>query len=130
LGATVLVATHTLSEAEAICDRVAIIRHGKVFAAGSVAELTSRMTLSTVFDLVVLGTPDRLREAVSTVPGVRDATLSVDRDRVHVSVQLGASDGVVNGVLEAIVAAGATVEACTTRRPTLDDIYRAAHAIA
>lgn len=129
LGATVLIATHTLSEAEAICHRVAIIRHGKVFAAGTMDELTSRMALSTVFDLVVQGTPDRLRQAVCAVPGVQDATVFVESEHVQISVRLGASDGIVNGVLEAIVAAGATVESCTTRRPTLDDIYRAAHAI-
>lgn len=128
LGATVLMATHALSEAEAICHRVAIIRHGKVFAAGTMDELTSRMALSTVFDLVVQGSPDRLHEAVCAVPGVQDATAVVEGERVHIDVRLGARDDIVNGILEAVLASGATVESCATRRPTLDDIYRAAHA--
>jgi len=130
LGATVLMATHTLSEAEAICSRVAIVRSGRVFAAGTIHELTSRMALSTAFDLVVQGSPERLREVVCAVPGVRDATAVVEADGVHLTVRLGGHDGVLNRVLEAILAANATVDACATRQPTLEDIYRAAHATA
>lgn len=130
LGATVLMATHTLSEAEAICQRVAIIRAGKIFAAGSLDELTSRMALSTMFDLVVEHAPDHLRESLCDVPGVQDVTVAGVGDRVEISVRLGAMEGIVNGVLQVILASGATVESCATRRPTLDDIYRAAHASA
>ncbi|HEV8304224.1 MAG TPA: ABC transporter ATP-binding protein [Gemmatimonadales bacterium] len=38
-GGTVLMSTHTLEVAEAMCDQVAIIQHGKIVAAGTVAEL-------------------------------------------------------------------------------------------
>jgi ABC-2 type transport system ATP-binding protein len=38
-GGTVLMSTHTLEVAEAMCDRVAIIQHGKIIAAGTMAEL-------------------------------------------------------------------------------------------
>ena len=38
-GGTVLMSTHTLEVAEAMCDRVAIMQHGKVVAQGTVTEL-------------------------------------------------------------------------------------------
>jgi ABC-2 type transport system ATP-binding protein len=38
-GGTVLMSTHTLEVAEAMCDQIAIIQHGKVVAAGTVADV-------------------------------------------------------------------------------------------
>lgn len=38
-GGTVLMSTHTLEVAEAMCDRVAIMQHGKIVAQGTVTEL-------------------------------------------------------------------------------------------
>jgi ABC-2 type transport system ATP-binding protein len=88
MGYTVLLATHTLSEAQAICHRVAIIRHGKVVAAGSMDELSARMALSTVFELVVAGTAGRLRDAIGTVPGIQDVRARRGRPGAA-EVQLG-----------------------------------------
>ncbi|MBZ5547759.1 MAG: ABC transporter ATP-binding protein [Acidobacteriia bacterium] len=42
-GKTVFFSTHILSDAEALCDRVAVINHGELRGVGAVAELTSRM---------------------------------------------------------------------------------------
>jgi ABC-2 type transport system ATP-binding protein len=41
-GGTVLMSTHTLEVAEAMCDRIAIMQHGKIVAAGTMAELRSQ----------------------------------------------------------------------------------------
>ena len=121
-------ATHTLWEAEAICHRVAIIRHGKIVVAGSMEELSARMALAPALELVVAGTADGLRDVICTVPGIQDVAVLVEGGRARLTVQLGAQDGALDRVLRAVLNAGAQVESCTTRRPTLDDIYRAAHA--
>jgi len=47
-GATVVLVTHFLEEAEALCDRIAVLDEGRVVAAGSVAELAQRSGLPTV----------------------------------------------------------------------------------
>jgi ABC-2 type transport system ATP-binding protein len=130
LGATVLVATHTLTEAEALCDRVAIIRHGKLVAAGSMDELTASMALATTFELVVAGADDRLRPALSAVPDVQTVHTAAEGDRLRVSVAMRSRMADLNGVLQVVLDAGARVESCATRPPTLDDVYRAAHAAA
>jgi len=46
---TVFLTTHTLSVAEAVCDRIAIINHGKIVAAGTTAELKKESALEDVF---------------------------------------------------------------------------------
>ncbi|MBV9475636.1 MAG: ABC transporter ATP-binding protein [Acidobacteria bacterium] len=48
-GKTVLLTTHTLSVAEAVCDRIAIINRGKIVASGSTAELKREHALEDVF---------------------------------------------------------------------------------
>lgn len=128
LGATVVIATHTLSEAQALCDRVAIIRHGRVFAAGSMDELTKQMALTTRFELVVAGSADRLRASLVGSPSLQDVVIDTEGDRIRLTavMPLGAAD--LNGILKAVLDADARVESCITRQPTLDDIYRVAHA--
>jgi ABC-2 type transport system ATP-binding protein len=46
---TVLLTTHTMSVAEAVCDRIAIINHGRIIATGTTAELKSDRALEDVF---------------------------------------------------------------------------------
>jgi len=48
-GKTVFLTTHTLSVAEAVCDRIAIINHGKIVASGTTAELKSDRALEDAF---------------------------------------------------------------------------------
>jgi ABC-2 type transport system ATP-binding protein len=48
-GKTVLLTTHTLSVAEAVCDRIAIINRGKIVAEGTTAELKRDSALEDVF---------------------------------------------------------------------------------
>jgi ABC-2 type transport system ATP-binding protein len=46
---TVFLTTHTISVAEAVCDRIAIINHGRIIATGTTAELKSDRALEDVF---------------------------------------------------------------------------------
>lgn len=48
-GKTILLTTHTLSVAEAVCDRIAIINRGRIVAAGTTAELKKDSALEDVF---------------------------------------------------------------------------------
>ncbi len=128
LGYTALVATHSLAEAEAICPRVAIIRHGRIVASGSMEELTRRMRLGDVFEVVIGGQADHLREAILAVPGVSTVSVTDLGGGSRVEVGITARDGVLNPLLETVLQSGAPIESSAMRRPTLDDVYRAAHA--
>ena len=129
LGHTVLLATHMLSEAQALSNRIAIIRHGKVFAEGTIDELTDRMMLSNTVELVIRGAADMASDAVRQTAGVGAITVLPERDGARLRVNFASADGTLDRLLRAVMETGAHVESCVTQRPSLDDVYRAAHAI-
>jgi ABC-2 type transport system ATP-binding protein len=70
-GRTVVVATHYLEEAEALCDRIAIVAAGRVIAVGSPRELIARSNAMPSVTLVTSAPIERAR--LARVPGVIDA---------------------------------------------------------
>jgi ABC-2 type transport system ATP-binding protein len=130
LGRTVVLATHTLFEAERICDRIAIMRGGRLVVSGTLEELRARQGIGTVLELVVMGSAERVRQSVCAVQGVSGLTVIDESGRIQLAVRLapGADASVVTPVLRSILDAGARIESTTTRQPDLDDIYRASHA--
>jgi len=82
-GHTVLLTTHYLDEAEALCDRVAIIDHGVVIASGAPSDLMARSSAVQRLTVTATGPVDlealRGLEAVTDVAGtVRQAVLQTD----------------------------------------------------
>ncbi len=68
-GVTVLLTTHYIEEADALCDRVAIIDHGRIIAEGTPTELKARVRA----DLVQLETSDGVDPAaIAALPGVQE----------------------------------------------------------
>jgi ABC-2 type transport system ATP-binding protein len=57
---TVFLTTHTLSVAEAVCDRIAIINRGRIVASGTTAELKSDRALEEVFLELTYDTSERV----------------------------------------------------------------------
>ncbi len=69
-GVTVLLTTHYIEEADALCDRIAIIDHGKIIATGTPSELKARVRA----DLVTIQTAEALTpERLAAIPGVQEA---------------------------------------------------------
>lgn len=111
-GATQLVSSHLLPEIEAICDRVCIVRHGKLVAIESIEALQRRSVhrVTVTFESPVdPGEFERL-------PGVQDVISS------DVSLTLTVS-GSMNVVIKAI--ALHTVSAFESHPPTLEEIFLA-----
>jgi ABC-2 type transport system ATP-binding protein len=127
LGCTVLLATHTLSEAEAMCDRVAIIHRGRIVESGTTAELRSRVPVHTVLELTISGDPEQARSAACTVAGVTRADVLGEPDHAQLTVTIATGRDAVTDVLRAVLAADVRVLSTTTHRPALEDIYRAVH---
>ena len=109
-GRTVLLSSHILSEVEALCDRVTIIRAGKVVESGTLAELRhlTRTEISFVHDPA--------KEAgVTALPGTHD--LVIDEGRVRFTVD---SDRVAD-VLPDLGRLG--VQGLTVAPPSLEDLF-------
>jgi ABC-2 type transport system ATP-binding protein len=71
-GTTILVCTHNLSEAEELADRIAIIRHGRLIAEGTAAELRARMLGPAVFELKLAGAAEGLAAVMGKLVEVVD----------------------------------------------------------
>jgi ABC-2 type transport system ATP-binding protein len=119
-GKTVLLTTHYMDEAERLCDRVAIVDHGKVIALGTPRQLIARVAGHEVVEFAVVGAAGGLDEAaLQALPGVRRvrrarAGFALTVDRVHVTVP---------ALLDGLARAGATLEHLTTHSATLEEVF-------
>ena len=107
-GQTVFLSSHALSEVEALCGRVAILREGRLIATGSLAEmrLDGALTLEATF---ATSAPD-----LSDLPGVVDLTREGTLLRCRVT-------GPVGPVLAALAEAGAI--RLVSHEPTLEELF-------
>jgi len=106
---TVLLSSHILAEVEALCDRVTIIRDGRVVETGTLTDLRHLTRTSISADLAAR--PDGMRE----LPGVHD--LEIDGTRVRCEVETHLLDG----VLRYLTSLG--VRSLTSQPPTLEQLF-------
>ena len=109
-GSTVFLSSHVMPEVERLCDRVGIIREGRLVAVEDVGDLKARAirTLDIRFARPVPG------EAFAGLPGVQ--RIEVQGDLVHLTVA---------GHLDAVVKAAALYEVVdiTSNEPTLEEVF-------
>jgi ABC-2 type transport system ATP-binding protein len=108
-GRTVLLSSHILAEAEALCDRVSIIRLGRTVQSGSLAELRhlTRTSIGVETQRPVTG--------LDGLAGVHD--LRADDGRVHFDVDTDALDGVLRHLT------GFGVRSLSSAPPTLEELF-------
>jgi|SRR5450755_400601 ABC-2 type transport system ATP-binding protein len=109
-GRTVLLSSHILSEVEALCDRVTIIRKGATVQTGTLADLR-QLTRTAVTAELAAAPPDGL----SDLPGVHD--LQVEGARVHCQVDTVS----INDLLIRLTQLG--IRTLTSQPPTLEDMF-------
>jgi len=108
-GRTVLLSSHILSEVEALCDRVTIIRGGRTVETGTLAEL--RHLTRTSISAELAGPPAGL----DLLPGVHG--LDIEGNRVRCEVDTDKLDG----LLRQLISTG--VRGLTSQPPTLEELF-------
>jgi ABC-2 type transport system ATP-binding protein len=108
-GRTVLLSSHILSEVEALCDRVTIIRDGRAVESGTLADLRHLTRTSVAAELA------KAPNGLAGLPGVYD--LHVDGRRVRCQVDAAGLDG----LLTHLTPFG--VRSLTSQPPTLEDLF-------
>lgn len=117
-GTTVFLTTHFMEEAERLCDRVAIVDHGKIIALHTPQGLIASLGAE---DRVIFELKGRLdEESLCTAPGV----VRVERIGERVVVY-GQRDGLVSSVVNTLEAGGTRFENLRTEQPTLEDVFLA-----
>lgn len=115
-GKTVLLTTHLMEEAERLCDRVAIIDHGRIVDIGSPAELVrrhcpERTVIATTDDA---SAADRFR----AIPGVVSVVSNGNQLTIH-----GVGDDVITHVIECLAEGRMRVIDLRTENPSLEDVF-------
>ena len=117
-GITILMSTHYMEEADALCDRIAIVADGRIAATDTPERLkrslgadTIRIRLSSALDLAQAERVERVFEGAARVRG----------DVVTVKAKDG--EGALLPVLQRAAAAGLPIVSTRVLRPTLDDVF-------
>jgi ABC-2 type transport system ATP-binding protein len=116
-GGTVLLTTHYMEEAARLCNRIAILDHGKVIARGSPDELIASLGAAQIIEVVT--SPPLDDAALLAIPGVTRSTAKADARVLYVS------DATLTLplLLELARSSGSAVKHVVTREATLEDVF-------
>jgi ABC-2 type transport system ATP-binding protein len=120
-GRTTVLTTHYMDEAEVLCDRVAIVDHGKIIAMGSPQQLIESLGAEHVVQFSLTSGKDSglTAEVLQSLPGVRDARLVEDGYELRVAELHRA----VPGLLTMIAERRLELSRLTTHSATLEDVF-------
>jgi ABC-2 type transport system ATP-binding protein len=117
---TVLLTTHYMDEAERLCDRVAIIDHGQIIAAGTPSELIACLSGHHVVEFALSDPVNNDDDgAWSRLPGVQ----SVRSEDGHFSLQVEEPHETIPALLSVVQQNGAHLVHLTTRQASLEDVF-------
>jgi ABC-2 type transport system ATP-binding protein len=120
-GRSIVLTTHYMDEAERLCDRVAIVDHGRVIALGTPRELISGLGAEHVVEFTVTGGADGALDvsALERLNGVKGARVHDGRWSLE-AVELARA---VPAILGALAERGLPLEELVTHSATLEDVF-------
>ena len=119
-GATIFLTTHYLDEADALCDRILVIDHGKIVASGTPENLKQQVS----GDAVRLSLADNSQApTVMKIVQELDGAVEVETDADVVGFRIPRGGSVLPGLLRSIDAQGIELHGVEVHRPTLDDVF-------
>ncbi len=131
-GGTVVLTTHYMDEAERLCDRVAVMDHGRVIALGSPRELIARLGADHVVEFALAdgvgvppgaggrgGAASPLEEALTALPGV----VSARRDGPHWILTVTEPHRALPALMAELERRGVEMTELRTHHATLEDLF-------
>jgi ABC-2 type transport system ATP-binding protein len=118
-GRTVLITTHYMDEAERLCDRVAVVDHGRVIALGSPAELIAQLGGEHLIEFALQNSATLAEEQLRSLPAV----VSVRREHETYVLAVTAPHVSVPALLQLLQGAGQDLASLTTRHASLEDVF-------
>ncbi|MCU0623878.1 MAG: ABC transporter ATP-binding protein [Gemmatimonadaceae bacterium] len=118
-GGTVVLTTHYMDEAERLCDRIAIVDHGKVIAEGTPRALVASLGAEHVIRFALVDGGDVPTALLAALPGVKLVTATDD----GVELQCTAVHETVPALLGLLAQRGQRLADLRTHAPTLEDVF-------
>jgi ABC-2 type transport system ATP-binding protein len=116
---TVMITTHYMDEADRLCDRIAIVDHGKLVALDTPMALKRSVPGSTVIEAQFLKQPADWEKTLSILPYVH----SVHSEGAGMYRVLADSSTAVTAVVEAALSADVELKSLAVQSTTLDDVF-------
>lgn len=117
---TILLTTHYMEEADQLCQRVAIMDHGRILALDTPAGLKRSVDADTIVTVHAAGDPDRLVSVMAGLDGVASASTAAGAVLVNLR---GAAPGMLPRMLTAAESAGIEVDDVSVAEPTLETVF-------
>ena len=118
-GGTILITTHYMDEAHALCDRVGIMDRGKLIALGTPRELVASLGAEHVVEFALANGGAIEQLLLASLPGVRD----VRSDDTHLHLSTSELHLTVPALLELLNRQHATLSQLGTHSATLEDVF-------
>ncbi len=116
-GGTVMLTTHYMEEAARLCDRVAIMDHGKFLAIGTPSELVASLGAREIIEFRILGEFDAW--VLQGLPGVK----TVEGKNEGYVMKVVSIDNTLPALLAAVEKRNARLHHLVTRQATLEDVF-------
>jgi ABC-2 type transport system ATP-binding protein len=120
-GTTIIVTTHTMVDADILCDRIAIIDHGKVAALDTSANLKKMISGGdrTVLNLSLSNLTATLLENIKSL----DCVQSVSQDNSTSIRLIARGDDALDNVIDGVRRFGGKIASIENLQPTLEDVF-------
>jgi ABC-2 type transport system ATP-binding protein len=119
-GQTIMLTTHYMEEADKLCDRVAIMDHGKILALDTPTDLKRSVGADTIVTVKAAGDAEQLAEAFKArLEGLTRTRALPD----GVELQVRGADRLVPRVVEAAEAGGFSLADLSVAEPTLETVF-------
>jgi ABC-2 type transport system ATP-binding protein len=115
-GATIILNTHDMAEADILCDRIGIMDRGKLIIIGTPADLKSRLG----GDVLTIASQSTACQETLQRLGYRAMAQPTDH---HLDLLVANGESLIPTLLESLRGAGIEVESVSLKKPTLDDVF-------
>jgi len=116
-GVTVLLTTHYMDEADSLCDRIAIIDHGKIIALGTAEELKNSLGGDTI--VIETGCSKKLEKILKKLKWVKNSACHNGK----LTLEVDTGEKKIPKLMEIAKDNKIDVKSVSLRKPTLDDVF-------